>query len=332
MTSPYLKYWSWGKLHTQYDVSSITETLEKIMVDVLQTRPDVIILAAHHGLYNSKRFPGADNFLRNIIKKYPQIDIVLGGHIHQIYPGEKIYNNTIYVQPGAHAEYISKLEIEINKSDNNTPLIKSELIPVLSEALSDKQLFDIATRTIEKSNMKRKSIIGKTDIPIDDQGIPGINNRISALFAKAIFHTVKTDAVMCGVVKSGYKLYGTITYNDVFNLCPYEDTIVLLSLNYYELKKIVEEQASYKDKYRKKLGLYGKGSDQNGKKLLSLFKRKNKINVAFSSYDIAGAGNRYPTLKKIANNASVRAFDTQILLRDGLAKFIKDKFPFKSIK
>ena len=102
MTSPYLKYWLWGKEHENYDVVSISETLGKIMPDILKTKSDIIVLALHHGLYNSKRFPGKDNYLRNIIKKYPQIDIVLGGHTHQIYPGESLYNNTVYVQSGAH--------------------------------------------------------------------------------------------------------------------------------------------------------------------------------------------------------------------------------------
>ena len=71
MTSPYLNYWLWGKDHKTYSVMSISETLKKVMPDVLKTKPDIIVLAIHHGLYNSKRFPGKDNFLRNVIKKYP---------------------------------------------------------------------------------------------------------------------------------------------------------------------------------------------------------------------------------------------------------------------
>ena len=324
MTSPYLKYWLWGNGHENYDVTSISVALEKIMPDVLKAKPEIIILASHHGLYNSKRFPGKDNFLRSIIKKYPQIDIVFGGHTHQIYPGEGLYNNGLYVQPGAYAEYFSKLEVEVDKSGKNPPRIKIELIPVLSTDKSDRELAGIAAETVKKSNLKSRKIIGKTDRVINDKGIPGVDNRICELFASAILNKVRVDAAMCTVIKSRHGLSGNITYNDIFNICPYEDTIITLSLNYDELKKIIKEQDTYKDKYRKKLGLYG--VDFNQKNLLSFFKSKNRIKVAFSSYDVAGAGNRYPALKRIAQKPDVRAFDTQIVLRDAVVKYIKDKF------
>ena len=137
---------------------------------------------------------------------------------------------------------------------------------------------------------------------------------------------------MCTVIKSGYKLCGNITFNDIFNICPYEDTIVILSLNYAELRKIIEEQDIYKDKYRKKLGLYGVNPAEKGKitnlnkqNLLHFFKGKDKANVAFSSYDVAGAGNRYPVLRKIAIKTDARALDTQIPLRDAVVKYIRNK-------
>jgi 2',3'-cyclic-nucleotide 2'-phosphodiesterase (5'-nucleotidase family) len=333
MTSPYLKYWLWGKEHEKYNVFSISKTLQKIMPGILETNPDIIILAFHHGLYNSKRFPGKDNFLKSIIKKYPQINIVFGGHTHQIYPGESLYNSSVYVQPGAHAEYFSKLEVEVDKTGKTLPLIKTELIPILPTDSPNKQLADIASETIRKSNLKRREIVGKTNTVIDDKGIPGINNRMSELFANAVLRLVKADAVMATVIKAGYELNGVITYGDIFNICPYEDTIAILSLNYVELRKILEEQDAHKDKYRKNLGLYIVDSKSNKNRLLPsldshnllpFFNEKDRINVAFSSYDVAGAGSRYPVLRKIAQRANAQAFDTQILLRDAVLKYIQD--------
>ena len=119
----------------------------------------------------------------------------------------------------------------------NPPQIKMELVPVLPTELPDKQLTAIVADTIKKSNVRRKEIVGKSNTAIGDKGVPGINNRMGELFADAIFQTVKADAAMCSVIKSGYELNGNITYNDIFNICPYEDTIVILSLKFTELKK-----------------------------------------------------------------------------------------------
>jgi 2',3'-cyclic-nucleotide 2'-phosphodiesterase (5'-nucleotidase family) len=134
---------------------------------------------------------------------------------------------------------------------------------------------------------------------------------------------------MCTVIKAGAELKGSITYNDIFNICPYEDSIVILSLSRPELKKIIKEQNTYKDKYREKLRLFA--VDSNGKVTNSLtktdesyFTGKKRIKVAFSSYDIAGAGNRYPLLKKIAQSSGAGAVDTQVSLRDAAVKYIRD--------
>ena len=324
MTSPYLKYWLWGKGHERYKVAPISETLAKVMPEVLKANPDFTVLAIHHGVYNSKRFPGNDNFLRTVIKKYPQIDIVFGGHTHQRYPGENLYNSSVYVQPGAHAEYFSKVEVTVDKYGENSPKIQTELIPVQSTIKPDKELADIAADSINKSSLKRREIIGKTSMVIDDKGTPGIDNKMSRFFANAVLYVVKADAVMCTVINPGYNLSGNITYDDIFNICPYEDSIGILSLSHDELRTIIKEQDTYKDKYRKKLGLYG--VDLYQKNLLVFFKKNDRINVAFSSYDIASAGNRYPVLKAIAQKKEVQAFDTKILLRDAVVQYIREKF------
>jgi len=325
MTSPYLKYWLWGKGHERYKVTPISEALAKVMPEVLKADPDFTVLAIHHGLYNSKRFPGNDNFLRTVIKKYPQINIVFGGHTHQIYPGESLYNNSVYIQAGAHAEYISKVEVVVDRYGENSPLITAELIPIQHTAQLGVQQGVSVGETIKRSNIKRNIIVGKTNQTIDGKGTPGIDNKMGRFFANAVLQAVKADAAMCTVIKPGYKLSGNITYNDIFNICPYEDTIVALSLNHSQLIKIITEQNTYKDKYRKNLGLYGVEFEGNKNIHIHLFNDKDRVNVAFSSYDIAGAGNRYPVLKKIAQKREVQAFDTKILLRDAVIKFIRSK-------
>ena len=324
MTSPYSKYWMCGDGINDYSLASITDSLGRVMPAVLKTKPDIIVLAMHHGLYNSKRFLGKDTFLYNIIKKYPQIDIVLGGHTHVDYPGTIVYNNTIYVQSGCYGQYLAKLEIDYDKSGKKRPLIKTELIPVSSKEKPDKEFENIAAKVIKQTKDKKKTVIGKTDVPIKN---------MNRLLAQAISHAVKVDAVMCRGV-NGYTLRrGNITYGDIFKICSFDDKIVTVTLTLPELKKILKEQINFKDKYRKRLDLYQVVQGQvkmvslNTKDLSSLFKGKKRIKVALTAYNAASAGNRFPVLGEIAKKTTSQLSDPAISQREALDCYVKDTFP-----
>ncbi len=330
MTSPYIKYWIGKECDEKYFISSITDELNRIIPSIVKVKPDVIVLALHHGFYNSKRFSEKDRLLRNIIKEFPEIDLVLGGHTHQPYSGDIIYANSIFVQPGAHGSYLAKIKIVVDKSSKGaTPKIETELIPVTSKTPFNNNLLSAVNYYIKKAEIKTKEAITTIKDTIDGTGLPGNNCKIAELFAKAIFSSVKVDAVMCTVLAPNKTLNGSTTYKDIYEACPYEDSIMTLTLNCKELKKIFIEQNQFKSKYRKKLGLYIKNENRvigidSIDKLESLFKNNDKIKIAFSSYDIAGAGNRYPVLRKIAQGNKKNVYDTKILLREAVVNYLRD--------
>lgn len=71
--------------------------LERIMPEIRAAAPDVVILFWHNGLYSSIGSMG--NFLR----RFPEIDLVVGGHSHQEHPGERA-GHVHFVQTGRFAE------------------------------------------------------------------------------------------------------------------------------------------------------------------------------------------------------------------------------------
>ena len=330
MTSPYIKYWIGRKNTDRYSVASITNELNKIIPEIIEVRPEVIILALHHGLYNSKRFSGEDRLLRNVIRKFPEIDIVLGGHTHQPYSGELIYANSIFIQPGAHGSYLSKIKIEIEKLNNETPKIETELIPVTSHIPVHNDLMSAVGDTIKKVDIKSQETIIVLKKSIDSGGNPGENCKMSKLFAEAILYSAESDAAMCTVLVPNKVLKNKVTYDDIYEVCPYEDSIMIITLNLDELKEIVKEQNQFKSKYRKKLGLYIKKNQEivgvkNTEELASYFKNNEKIKLALSSYDVAGAGNRYPVLRRIVHKNKRMLYDTNMLLREMIIQYFLKK-------
>ena len=319
-----------GEKYKGFTVDSFEYSLERIMPEILSNNPDLIILAVHHGIYTSKRLSKGNN-IRTIANKYPQIDLILGGHSHQIYAGNKISRNTLFVEPGRYGEYLSKITVEFDS--RNEPKIETELIPVNDDANHDFEILQLSENLLKETKKLKETFIGNSESYISDIGVPGIDCQISEILCKSILESGKADISMCGVIKENRGLPNTVFYDDIFQVTPYEDTIGILHLTLRELSSIIEEQLNFSDKYMKHLGIYGIFVYHNKDNEILYFKDiNNKIldinseerySVAFSSYDIAGAGNRFPVLKGIAELDEVNAKDTEILVRESLVNYIK---------
>ncbi|MGN1367062.1 MAG: bifunctional metallophosphatase/5'-nucleotidase, partial [Victivallis vadensis] len=95
--------------------------LERIMPEIRAAAPDVVILFWHNGLYSSIGSMG--NFLR----RFPEIDLVVGGHSHQEHPGERA-GHVHFVQTGRFAEAAGRIRITLDDRTRRILRIDSELL------------------------------------------------------------------------------------------------------------------------------------------------------------------------------------------------------------
>ena len=101
---------------------ALSSALRIIMPKIMKENPDVIVLALHGGIFNKNWS------LAKEISKYPQIDLVLGGHTHEAVPGKTLYNGVYYLQPGHGGDYLGVVKINANKKKGRPEFI-SKLIP-----------------------------------------------------------------------------------------------------------------------------------------------------------------------------------------------------------
>ena len=87
---------------------------------VMAQKVDVIILVMHDGLY----FKGGS--LYEIIKKFPMIDIVIGGHTHKTESGMRI-RKSYSVQGVAHGKGVSHIKIEFDGNRKTILRLSSEI-------------------------------------------------------------------------------------------------------------------------------------------------------------------------------------------------------------
>ncbi|MBQ9788889.1 MAG: metallophosphoesterase [Lentisphaeria bacterium] len=94
--------------------------LKNAVKSLMKSKVDIIVLIMHDGLY----FRGGTIF--EIIKKFPMIDIVIGGHTHQVEHGKKI-RKSYFIQSEPFGKGIGQLKIEFDTTSRKIRRIKSEI-------------------------------------------------------------------------------------------------------------------------------------------------------------------------------------------------------------
>ena len=333
MTSPYLSKWLWGDNMEGVALTDMFDTLDKVMPEVAKAKPDMTILAIHQGRFPPARLDGTP--LAKIAERYPQIDLILGGHSHQLVPGERLgKSRTWYVEPGGHGIALGWVMADIDILRHRVADIHSKLLPAKNAkpAISAMPPDTAAKikRWLKITTQESKKIVGKVHGKIS--GKPRLGN----LFQTAMMAKTNAEAAFSGVVDAAAVLEGDVSEADIFAALPYEDTICVLDLERGDFLRIWQEQQDRAKEQRSALYWSGvkikRARDGTPKIILangSEWKPDSpkRLKVAFSSYDLASGGGRFHTLTEIAAKLKRenRARDTQITMRQALRNFIAKK-------
>ena len=311
LTSPFLGFWLWGDAQRGYRTCSFEAALDKVMPEVLAARPDLVVVAAHQGLYLSKRLPPG-NDLWELAKKWPRINLILGGHSHQEFPGKRVAFDAWYVQPGSRAEFLAAVKVELDAGGVKS--ISSRLVGPGRDGAVDGKLAALLKPALAAVDAQEREVVGKLERELKGEGPVG--DFLGAAMAKA----AGTTGAMVGVAPTAALPAGPVSRSALRRLQPFEDTVVVLSLSGAELAAVVEEQRlrGKGDVGAPPLRLWGVRADPAA---------TGRLDIAFSSYAVAGAGNRYPALKAAAARPSSRARDTGVKIRDALAAQLRAQIP-----
>ena len=326
LTSPHLSEWLWGPEMKKIKTSHLIKSLDRIMLEVIKAKPDMIILATHHGRFSPAILRGIN--MSKVARKYPQIDLILGGHTHLEVPGEKIGADSWYVLCGAHGEKLAKIDAWVDIESGRVKEIKSKLLSLSHKIPQNAKCAALVEEWHRQTMIFSGKQVGENKIKIKE---------MDKLFGRAIAETANTSVAIISPPVKGVKFPNLVIYEkDLFKAEPYDDTVCVLFLNKDEIKKIISEQIKYikKAKFQSCHGL----SVIRGKSgTLSIefadgnpwSSESERIAVAFSSYTLAGAGGRFPVLKKIAMKPDSRGRNTAILIRDALRSYIRKHYPIK---
>lgn len=238
-----------------WEVSPPFQTLESYIEELKQST-DVIILLSHLGI----------NEDQEIARRFPDIDLIVGGHTHHLLRTGEEVNNTLITAAGKHCAYVG--EVILTWDHDLQKLISKEAyttkITHLAKDLPTEQ------RLIELNN-KAADLLSETVVQLDEPIEVAWFER-SDIMEHLTDTMKKWTGADCAMLNAGLLLDrfpgGDVTYGDVHHICPHPINPCLVELKGDELVEVVRASLT-KDFMELKLKGFGFRGEVIGRMIFS---------------------------------------------------------------
>ncbi len=246
-------------------------------VNMLRPICDLVVVASHLGLDNDEGLSASQVDDPNEALAVDGVDLVLGGHLHIVTNPPKLLPNgdtavycnthdcrTVLVHSGAFAKYVGKIDLVVHMgTDNSNPETRSRIVseaydnlPVATYAPTD-PLY-IPDDPNVGALMWPYSVKLAMDIDlagvfsyIDPPGTAKIlrndpsggDSQLGNLVARSMQHQTGVDAQLAFTNSLGIRAdfeRGALTNEDMYNVFPFENTIVVVYLSGQEIKDTLD--------------------------------------------------------------------------------------------
>lgn len=214
-----------------WDVTNPYQELEKTILN-LSEETDGIVLLSHLGISEDEE----------IARKFPEIDVIIGGHTHHLLRTGQYVNNTILTSAGKHCMYAGEViltydhdkERLITKEAYTTHVANYERDPKTNQLLE--QLEQEAEQVLNKEVVNLKEPLEARwfrDTPL----MQGLTDTIRD-WTSADISLLNAGLLLDHLPK------GKVTYGDIHRICPHPINPVAVHLRGDELMEVI--RASFK--------------------------------------------------------------------------------------
>ena len=258
-----------------------TESVAAVLPEIMAQKPHVIVLAYHNGEYSRYGRVYA------ISRRFPCIDLILGGHSHQEVAGKRIHK-TYFVQAGAHGAAVARIKIKVDDRTGKLVRIESGMLHPAPDETDARIMAQCRQWQDDEARMAEKIVAETQDLyrlPVRKDKF----SRLGELGAAALLKISGADGVCFSLAETKNPLVqrrnsqGKYVINEgrLFDMFPYTNRICLIEV---ERDDLAEFEMSVRDFSRKRKRRYFFAGaiqmDKNGKLSCS----KDKFILAVSDY------------------------------------------------
>lgn len=305
--------------------------LQRIWPEVRAMRPDIVIVAAHMGMFEI-----GTSELAEVARLFPETDLILGGHTHQEVAGRQVAG-ALFAQAGAHGNGLGHAVLVYDTVERRVVRRSVELLPVDRDAPADPVLFRTFGRTLARAEDLLGRRIGSASAPLSAQGTDPGGGEIGEMIRAAILGSTGADIVIHGSLSSASLTAGPITERDLWRIVPHEYRLGAAWLTFGEIREILEENLAV-EHYRV-MGLGGATAvmDAEGKKIARLVlpdgtvpHPRRRFKVVFNSHALASGGGRWMELRRLTQRPEARFEALDVQTRDIVREYIQKNSPLVS--
>ncbi|MYL56844.1 bifunctional UDP-sugar hydrolase/5'-nucleotidase [Virgibacillus halodenitrificans] len=209
-----------------WHISSQFEALDKYIFE-LKESVDIVVLLSHLGI----------NEDQEIARRFPAIDIIIGGHTHHLLRTGEEVNNSLITAAGKHCAFVGEVSLTWDHTANK--LVRKEAFTTDITSMgrdmhTEQKLFELQKQAEE--------ILGKKVIHLNE-GLTVNWFKETPLMCE-LTNTLKTwTQADCAMLNSGLLLdqltAGDITYSDVHRICPHPINPCVVELKGDELLEVI---------------------------------------------------------------------------------------------
>ena len=190
--------------------------------------PDLVLFISHGGLGYDQKFA----------RQVDGIDVLASGHTHNAIFDPIIWNNTIIYEAGAHAEYVSALDLEIK--DKKVVSYDYQLVKVnQSHIKPDPEIQKLVDQAYAPHAQKLGEVIGVSEGVFYRRDY--WQSTLGNLITDALRDRMGTDISLFPAWRYGATLMpGEITVENIYNIVPTGGPISTFSMSGKQVKMLLE--------------------------------------------------------------------------------------------
>ncbi|MCX7758276.1 MAG: bifunctional metallophosphatase/5'-nucleotidase [bacterium] len=217
------------------------ESLKRYKSDILKHNPDLVVVLSHCGLKVDE----------NVAKNVDYVDLIIGGHSHtELFEPVVVENNNkkIYiVQAGSYGKYVGHIKLNIQNRKINGfeykvyPTINAIIVP-------DKDANLVIQKYVSEAHKYSSRIIGRSEVTMDKNN-KDKNLNLGTFITNVLAYVSDSDIAFYnngGIRDVLHK--GEITYGQIFNILPFENSLVKFKMKGSDIIKLLNNLDNKKTK------------------------------------------------------------------------------------
>ena len=163
LTTPGMDRWFVPELIDPVETTDSIRTLRMLMPEIRGLRPDVLLLVMHQGARAGAFEP--INQAMEIMRQFPEFDVVIGGHTHEREPG-MLVNGVLYAQAGAHGEALGRVDLVFDRTTRRVIRKEGRLIDAGPDVPMDPEETARWAERIDATRTSLDTTVGQLEHPL----------------------------------------------------------------------------------------------------------------------------------------------------------------------